>query len=55
MRKVPEAGVVAASGGNHGVAVALAAHRLGLPATIFVPSIASPAKLARIREQGRNW
>jgi threonine dehydratase len=52
MRKVPEVGVVAASGGNHGVAVALAAHRLGLPATIFVPSIASPAKLARIRELG---
>src|ERR1700732_3306338 len=38
------AGVVAASGGNHGVAVAYAAHRLRVPATIFVPDVASPAK-----------
>jgi threonine dehydratase len=52
MRKVPAAGVAAASGGNHGVAVAYAAQRLGLPATIFVPSIASPAKLDRIRRCG---
>jgi threonine dehydratase len=43
---------VAASGGNHGVAVAFAAHRLGIPATIFVPTISSPAKIARIRELG---
>ena len=50
MRKVPAAGVVAASGGNHGVAVAYAAMRLGKPARVFVPSIASPAKMARIRE-----
>jgi threonine dehydratase len=50
MRKVPAAGVVAASGGNHGVAVAYAAMRLGKPARIFVPSIASPAKMARIAE-----
>ena len=50
MRKVPAAGVVAASGGNHGVAVAYAAMRLGKPARIFVPRIASPAKMARIRE-----
>ena len=49
MRKVPPAGVVAASGGNHGVAVAYAASRLGVPATIFLPSISSPAKIARIR------
>lgn len=49
LRKVPKAGVVAASGGNHGAAVAYAAHRLGVPATIFVPSITSPAKLERIR------
>jgi threonine dehydratase len=52
LRKVPAAGVVAASGGNHGVAVAYAAHRLGVPATIFVPEIASPAKLERIRGYG---
>jgi hypothetical protein len=41
--------VVAASGGNHGVAVAFAAHKLRLPATIFVPSVASPEKMERIR------
>ena len=52
MRAVPAAGVVAASGGNHGVAVAYAAQRLGKPARIFVPGIASPAKIARIRECG---
>jgi len=52
LRDVPPAGVVAASGGNHGVAVAYAARRLGKPARIFVPSVASPAKLAKIREYG---
>ena len=51
-RKIPPAGVVAASGGNHGAAVAFAAQRLGIPATIFVPGIASPAKLDRIRSYG---
>jgi threonine dehydratase len=51
-RKVPAAGVVAASGGNHGVAVAFAAMRLGIKATIFVPKITSPAKLDRIRAYG---
>ena len=51
-REVPAAGVVAASGGNHGVAVAFAAMKLGKPATIFVPSVASPAKLDRIRRSG---
>jgi len=49
---VPPAGVVAASGGNHGAAVAFAAMRLRKPATIFVPSVASPAKLDRIRSYG---
>lgn len=49
---VPEAGVVAASGGNHGAAVAYAAMRLGVPANIFVPEIASPVKIARIRAYG---
>ena len=48
LRDVPPAGVVAASGGNHGVAVAYAARRLGIPATIFVPAISSPAKQALI-------
>ncbi len=53
-RDVPAAGVVAASGGNHGVAVAFAARRLGVPAKIFVPSISSPAKIARIRGLGAD-
>jgi threonine dehydratase len=52
LRKPPAAGVVAASGGNHGVAVAHAAHRLGVPATIFVPDVASAAKQAAIRFYG---
>jgi threonine dehydratase len=53
-RAVPEAGVVAASGGNHGAAVAYAAMRLGKPARIFVPSISSRAKVERIREYGAD-
>ena len=48
-RDVPAAGVVAASGGNHGVAVAWAAMKTGKPARIFVPEVASPAKMERIR------
>src|SRR5689334_19974865 len=53
-RAVPPAGVVAASGGNHGVAVAYAAMRLGVRAKIFVPTISSPAKIARIRSYGAD-
>jgi threonine dehydratase len=53
-RKVPAAGVVAASGGNHGAAVAYAAMRLGVPAKIFVPTVSSPAKVQRIREYGAD-
>lgn len=52
--RVGEAGVVAASGGNHGAAVAYAAQRLGVRATIFVPGVAAPAKLARIRGYGAD-
>ena len=52
LRQVPAAGVVAASGGNHGAAVAYAAMRLGVPARIFVPTVSSPAKIQRIREYG---
>jgi threonine dehydratase len=52
MRNIPAAGVVAASGGNHGAAVAYAAMRRGVPARIFVPAVASPAKLERIRSYG---
>lgn len=51
---VPEAGVVAASGGNHGAAVAYAAARLGHRARIYVPEIAGPSKIALIRAQGAD-
>jgi threonine dehydratase len=54
MRKLPPAGVVAASGGNHGAAIAYAAGRLGVPARIFLPSTSSPAKIARIRQYGAD-
>jgi threonine dehydratase len=53
-RPIPKSGVVAASGGNHGAAVAYAAQRLGIPATIFVPSVSSPAKIERIRRCGAD-
>ena len=49
---LPDAGVVAASGGNYGVAVAYAARRLGVPATVFVPDTTAPAKLDRLRGLG---
>lgn len=52
LRAIPASGVVAASGGNHGAAVAYAAMKLGVPARIFVPTVASPAKMARIRSYG---
>jgi len=51
-RAVPPAGVVAASGGNHGAAVAHAATRLGIACRIFVPEVSSPAKIERIRATG---
>jgi threonine dehydratase len=54
LREIPPAGVVAASGGSHGVAVAYAAHRLGVPATIFVPAIADPVKIDAIRSLGAD-
>jgi threonine dehydratase len=49
---IPEAGVTAASGGNHGAAVAFAARELGVSARIFVPEIASAAKIALIQDCG---
>lgn len=52
LRPIPRSGVVAASGGNHGAAVAFAAMKLGVPARIFVPTVASPAKVDRIRSYG---
>src|SRR5919206_1114575 len=53
-RPVPKTGVVAASGGNHGVAVAYAAQKLGRPARIYVPTVSSPAKIERIRSYGAD-
>jgi threonine dehydratase len=51
-REIPPAGVAAASGGNHGAAVAFAAMKLKVPAKIFVPGIASPAKIQQITDYG---
>ena len=50
--QVPAAGVIAASGGNHGLATAFAARGLGHRAEIFVPEISSPVKIARLRDYG---
>ncbi|MFZ7092464.1 threonine/serine dehydratase [Primorskyibacter sp. 2E233] len=52
--EVPDGGIVAASGGNHGAAVAFAAHRLGHRARIFVPEIAGPSKIAMIERTGAD-
>jgi threonine dehydratase len=54
LRDIPPAGVVAASGGNHGAAVAYAAGVLGIPARIFVPEVSSAAKVSRIRGYGAD-
>jgi threonine dehydratase len=53
-RSVPKAGVVAASGGNHGAAVAYAAKMTGQRAAIFVPEVTSAAKIERIRSYGAD-
>jgi len=53
-RDIPRAGVAAASGGNHGAAVAYAARQLNIPAKIFVPTISSPAKIEAIRGYGAD-
>jgi threonine dehydratase len=50
--KVPAAGVIAASGGNHGIASAHVAKTLGHRAEIFVPEVISAAKVARLQELG---
>ena len=51
-RDLPKAGIAAASGGNHGAAAAYAAQVAAVPAHIFVPAIASPAKVAKIKSYG---
>jgi threonine dehydratase len=53
-RPASGAGVAAASGGNHGAAVAYAAQKLGLPAKVFVPEIAAPVKIEKIRSYGAD-
>ncbi len=53
-RPIGRAGVAAASGGNHGAAVAYAAQVLGYPARVFVPAISAPAKVAAIRHFGAD-
>ena len=53
-REVPSAGVVAASGGNHGVAVAFAAKKFNVPARIFVPSVCPVAKRQLIQSYGAD-
>ncbi len=50
----PAGGVIAASGGNHGAAVAYAARSLGISAEIFVPSATPAAKVARIASYGAH-
>jgi threonine dehydratase len=54
LRDVPDVGVAAASGGNHGAAVAFAARQLGVRARVFVPGYSSPAKVDRIRRYGAD-
>lgn len=51
---IPSAGVVAASGGNHGLAVAWSAGQVGTVATIFVPRTAPPAKVRGLRALGAD-
>jgi threonine dehydratase len=53
-RDVPDSGVVAASGGNHGAAVAYAARQLSVRAKIFVPTVSSRAKVERIKSYGAD-
>ncbi|TMR40587.1 threonine/serine dehydratase [Actinomadura geliboluensis] len=50
--RLPRAGVVAASGGNAGLAFAYAAAETGVPAEVFVPETAPAVKVARLRALG---
>ena len=54
LRPVPAAGVVAASGGNHGVAVSFAAKQRGVPAKIFLPSTTTPVKIDQVKQYGAD-
>lgn len=53
-KPVPKSGLVAASGGNHGAAVAFAARKLGHKARIYVPEMAGPAKIGLIKDCGAD-
>ncbi|WUH97842.1 threonine/serine dehydratase [Spirillospora sp. NBC_00431] len=52
--RLPDAGVVAASGGNAGLAFAYAASRAGVPAEVYVPETAPAVKVARLRALGAS-
>jgi len=52
LERIPMAGVVTSSTGNHGAATAFAARQMGLPAKVFLPEHPNPAKRARIEQQG---
>jgi len=52
--EVPPAGVIAASGGNFGLAVAYAARETGVPAEIFIPATSPESKIARVRAEGAH-
>ena len=49
---IPPSGVIVASGGNAGIATAAAAKALGVKCEVFVPTVSSPAKQAKLRELG---
>lgn len=49
---IPAAGVIAASGGNHGLAVAYAARELGVRAEVYVPETSAPVKVQRLKGYG---
>jgi threonine dehydratase len=51
---IPDTGVIVASGGNAGIATAAAARALGVKCEVFVPTVSSPAKQAKLRELGAD-
>jgi threonine dehydratase len=51
---IPDSGVIVASGGNAGIATAAAARALGVRCEVFVPTVSSPAKQAKLRELGAH-
>ena len=50
--RIPESGVIVASGGNAAIATAAAARALGVKCEVFVPTVSSAAKQAKLRELG---